>query len=392
MYSTVVSNFALLLLVLLAISVIFVFVLFIKRKQIEKQYFNSEDRYKKLASLTNEAIVIYQNGIILDANDKAAEIFGYSLNEVAGSHLLDYAPFETKKVLEKNISRLEALYYEVELQKKNKEKFYAEIRSREIIYRGEKAKVAIVNDITIRKADDEQAVLYFKKLVKSNQELDQFAYIISHDLQEPIRGIYSFLDLFKSRYIESIDDKGKEYLTWAMDSTNRLQNMIVDLLSYSRVKVKEKSFEEVELNSIVQLALDNLRMKIEDKKAVIKVDNFSPKIYVDKSQLVRLFQNLVGNALKFVKDKSPQINISVIDDNDCWKIAIEDNGVGIDSDSLDEVFAVFKRVHKKEGFTGSGIGLAVSKKIVERHDGKIWVESVRDKGSIFYFTLKKGIG
>jgi light-regulated signal transduction histidine kinase (bacteriophytochrome) len=224
------------------------------------------------------------------------------------------------------------------------------------------------------------------KLKRSNSELEQFAYVASHDLQEPLRIISSFLQLLQMRYSGQLDSDADEFINFAVEGAKRMQNLIQDLLAYSRVTTKGNEFKDIKMEEALEQALVNLKMSIEENNANITHDPL-PIITADYSQMIQLLQNLIGNSIKYRSDKIPEIHISAQEKDNDWIFSVEDNGIGIDPQYSDQVFQIFKRLHTNEEYKGTGIGLAITKRIIERHSGRIWVESELGKGSKFYFTI-----
>ncbi len=226
-------------------------------------------------------------------------------------------------------------------------------------------------------------------LKRSNEDLRQFAYAASHDLQEPIRMISSYLQLIERRYKEKLDSEAIEFIDYAVSGAKRMQILINDLLAYSRVNTQQKAMKDANLNSILEIVLHTLKAKIIDTAAVIEVDKL-PIVTIDGPQFIRLFQNLIENALKFRKaDLSPIIHIFANDKGNHWEFGVKDNGIGIDPEFAEKIFVIFQRLHTRQEYPGTGIGLAVCKKIVERHNGTIWIESKEGEGTTFFFTLPK---
>ncbi len=225
-----------------------------------------------------------------------------------------------------------------------------------------------------------------KELVRSNEELQLFAYVASHDLQEPLRMVASYTQLLSRRYKGKLDEDADDFIGFAVDGANRMQGLINDLLAYSRVGTKGKPLTPYNANDALELALSNLQVAIEDSGAVITHDEL-PVVMADSTQLTQLFQNLIGNAIKFSVEKPPRIEIGVKKQGGEWQISVHDNGIGIDPEYMERVFVIFQRLHTRDEYSGSGIGLAICKKVVERHEGRIWVESKKGEGSTFYFTL-----
>lgn len=256
-------------------------------------------------------------------------------------------------------------------------------------------------DITERKRADEQVRSFSKELEqkvneldkavtdlkRSNQELEQFAYVASHDLQEPLRMVSSYTQLLERRYKDKLDQDAKDFINFAVDGANRMQHLINDLLDFSRVTTKGKPMVKLDLSDILGQAVANLHNKIQETGSMIVNDDL-PFAYGDEGQLIRVFQNLLDNAMKFRGDESPRINITAKTIEDEVQISIADNGIGIDKIYSERVFTIFQRLHTKADYPGTGIGLAICKRTIERHGGKIWFESEPGKGTTFCFTLK----
>lgn len=225
-----------------------------------------------------------------------------------------------------------------------------------------------------------------EELTRSNAELQQFAYVASHDLQEPLRMVTSYMQLLTRRYRDRLDDDAMEFIGFAVDGAQRMNRLIQDLLAYSRVGTHGREFAPTDCNEILEMARMNLKMAIEDTGARLTSDSL-PTVMGDQTQLMQLFQNLIANAIKFTKDKVPEIHIGVQRDKAGWLFSVADNGIGMDPRYKERIFTIFQRLHAREEYSGTGIGLAVCKRIVERHGGRIWVESEPGEGSTFFFTL-----
>lgn len=225
-------------------------------------------------------------------------------------------------------------------------------------------------------------------LARSNKELEQFAYVASHDLQEPLRMVASYTQLLERRYNHLVDEKGKQFIYYAVDGANRMQQLISDLLTFSRVGTRGKEFKKTDLNAVCDRALTNLKMTIDEQHADVLYDAL-PVVFADGGQMTQLFQNLIGNAIKFHNADLPQVRIHAVEKDDEWIISVSDNGIGIDETYKERIFVIFQRLHTKNAYAGTGIGLAICKKIIERHGGTIWFESTLGKGTTFYFTVPK---
>ena len=225
-----------------------------------------------------------------------------------------------------------------------------------------------------------------EELTRSNVELDQFASVVSHDLQEPLRMIKAYVHLLQTQYRGKLDKDADEFIGFAVDGAKRMQGLINDLLTYSRVGTRGKEFTATDCNVVLARTLLNLKMAIDESGAKITQDEL-PAVVGDEFQLGQLFQNLIGNAIKYCSQRPPEIHVGCESDGEMWRFAIKDNGIGIDPEYSERIFVIFQRLHTRQEYPGTGIGLAICKKIVERHRGEIWVESEPGKGSTFYFTL-----
>ena len=245
---------------------------------------------------------------------------------------------------------------------------------------------AAIRDISVRNAAEADLLHKVEELNRSNEELGQFAYIASHDLQEPLRMVASYTQLLARRYAGKLDSDADEFIAFAVDGATRMQRLIQDLLAYSRVGTKGKDLLSTSSEDALKHALSNLRGAIEESGAVVTHDPL-PEVLADEMQLVQLFQNLVGNAIKYQKPGIPKIHVAALNGGKQYRFSVQDNGLGIDPQYFERIFGMFQRLHKREEFAGTGIGLAICKKIVERHGGQISVESQPGIGSTFRFAL-----
>lgn len=244
----------------------------------------------------------------------------------------------------------------------------------------------IWTDISEQKALADTLNLKNVDLERSNKELEQFAYVASHDLQEPLRMVSSYMQLLESRYKDKLDQDAQEFIDYAVDGALRMQRLIQDLLAFSRVGTRGKAPLPVDADAALDEAMLNLKMRIEETGAEIQMDKLST-VLADKDQLVQVFQNLLGNALKFGGERKPEIQISMQKSDGFAEFRIRDNGIGFDPKHTDRIFVLFQRLNTRDKYEGTGIGLAICKKIVERHGGRVWAESQLGKGSTFHFTF-----
>ncbi len=245
---------------------------------------------------------------------------------------------------------------------------------------------ALRDEIAERERAEEELKQTLVDLERSNKELEQFAYLSSHDLQEPLRMVASYVQLLARRYQGKLDSDADEFIAYAVEGATRMQWLINDLLNYSRVGTRGKAFELSDCAAVLERALANLETAIEESGAVVTLDPL-PTVMGDDVQLAQLFQNLIDNAIKFRSDKPPEVHIGVERADSGWLFSVRDNGIGIDPQYAERIFVIFQRLYSRREYPGTGAGLAICKKIVERHGGRIWVESERGKGSTFYFTL-----
>jgi len=262
------------------------------------------------------------------------------------------------------------------------------------------ATVHVARDITERKEAEQQILTLNKnlqrsirelaimnqELQRSNDDLQQYAYIISHDLQEPLRTISSFLQLLRRRYQGALDDKADIYIDYTIDGASHMQGLLQDLLLFSRLGGGSLNIQTVSLESVVQKTMMNLKRAIEESGAEIQFTPL-PAVDADESQLAHVFQNLIANAIKFHGENPPRVHISAERENGEWVVCVRDNGIGIDPQYAERIFLIFQRLHRRGEYSGTGIGLAICRKIVERHGGRIWVESSPGEGAAFYFAL-----
>ncbi|MGB6959027.1 MAG: PAS domain S-box protein, partial [Candidatus Acidiferrum sp.] len=371
------------------------------RKTAEKHLAQMEGRYRGLLEAAPDAmVVVNQNGAIVLLNVQAEKQFGYSRDELVGQKVKNIIPegFAERLVADALRSVEDALAQQIgtgiELngKRKNGSEFPIEIMLSPLESAEGILVTMAVRDITTRKKAEADLLSKVEELNRSNEELGQFAYIASHDLQEPLRMVASYTQLLSRRYKGKLDSDADEFIAFAVDGASRMQRLIQDLLAYSRVGTKGRDLLDVSSEEALQRALINLRHAIEEKGALVTHDPLPP-VLADEMQLIQLFQNLVGNAIKYQSSGIPKVHISAVKNGGKkWTFSVRDNGLGIDPQYFEKIFGMFQRLHKREEFAGTGIGLAICKKIVERHGGNISVESRLGHGSTFRFALEESEG
>ncbi|AKB83500.1 Phytochrome, two-component sensor histidine kinase [Methanosarcina barkeri 3] len=366
-----------------------------ERKKAEEALLESEEKYRTFFESSIDAVVLTSpDGTIHAANPEACRIFGMTEKEiikVGRDGVVDTSDPRLQFVLEER-ARTGKFKGELNYRRKDGTIFPGEMSSALFHDKNGTVKIAvIIRDITERKKAEETLKLKLEELQRSNDELEQFAYVSSHDLQEPLRMISSYLQLLQRRYQGKLDEKADKYIYFAVDGASRMQVLISDLLEFSRVTTRAREPEPTDSELILNQVLSSLYLYIKQNKATVTCDPL-PQVTVDNTQLAQIFQNLIANGIKFHGEEAPKIHISakkISVENKVgeWLFSVQDNGIGIDPKYSEKIFEVFKRLHKKEEYQGTGIGLAICKKIVERHGGHIWVESELGKGATFYFTL-----
>ncbi len=384
-----------------------------ERKSLEEELKESEEKYRKVFNNANDMISLNLieddglPGVYIDINEIGVSRLGYSHDEFLNMTPADIVAPDKLSEIKKNALKLSEnghATFEIIHQTKDGKRIPVEVNNHLFELKGKKVALAISRDITERKKAEEalkesrdnletkvqERTLKLEEVInelkRSNEELEQFAYVASHDLKEPLRMITSFIQLLEKRYKDQLDEDANEFIFYAIDGTKRMDMMINDLLEYSRIQSQEKKFEYLQSEKILKNVLSNLKYLIEENNAIITYDRL-PLIYASEQQMIQLFQNLIGNAIKYRGDETPEIHISADSTDEENIFCIKDNGIGIDKKHLKRIFTIFQRLHSKDEYEGTGIGLAISKKIIEKHRGRIWAESEPKKGTKFYFTL-----
>ncbi|HTC56574.1 MAG TPA: PAS domain S-box protein [Candidatus Sulfotelmatobacter sp.] len=366
------------------------------RKGAEIHLAQMEGRYRGLLEAAPDAMVVVNvAGEIVLLNVRAEKEFGYRRDELVGQQVKNIIPegFAERIIADGTRSAAEALAQQIgtgiELigRRKDGSEFPIEIMLSPLESADGILVTAAIRNISVRKLAEANLVRKLDELYRSNEELGQFAYIASHDLQEPLRMVASYTQLLSRKYKGKLDTEADEYIAFAVDGANRMQRLIQDLLAFSRVGTKGKDLVDTSSEAALLQALQNLRGAITESGAQVTHDPM-PAVLADEMQLTQLFQNIIGNAIKYQKPGIPQVHISAArNGGDKWMFSVKDNGLGIDPQYFDKIFGMFQRLHKREEFAGTGIGLAICKKIAERHGCSILVESTLGQGSTFRFAL-----
>jgi two-component system CheB/CheR fusion protein len=379
----------------------------LESKLAQENIWLSNQRYDLISRATNDIIWEWdvEKGLLVKANTGLSDFFGVEIGKEqilfnAWKQLLH--PDDYNRVIKKRNDSLRNKsnqYWEDEFRMQGHSGKYNYFYHKAFIVRSTEGKpirlFGATQNITRRK-EDEALLLELNKQLKqradelaaSNVELERFAYVASHDMQEPLRMITSFLQLFRKKYQEKIDDTAEQYLHFVMDGADRMKRLITDLLEYSRIGSNKGVAESIDINQLMKEVQEVFVNRIAECEATIICKDL-PVIMGNKTQLFQLFQNLVGNALKYIGKEKPIVIVSGQEEDNHFLFSVQDNGIGIKPMFFDKIFVLFQRLHHKHQYSGTGIGLSVCKKIVEKHGGKIWVTSEPDKGSTFYFTISK---
>jgi PAS domain S-box-containing protein len=355
---------------------------------------------ERSCQLFDDAPIAYHetntSGVIVRVNHAECRLLGCAAGEILGRRVWDFlAPAQAEKgmavfqaAVQASNQRMEDT--EWELCGRHGETVLVRLQQNQV--RDSRGAVTGLRctmlDITELRRQEELLKRQAADLARSNAELEQFAYVASHDLQEPLRMVASFTQLLAKRYAGKLDAKADRYIEFTVGGAKRMQQLIADLLELSRVGTAAGEFRDVPLADVLSDVLLNLGPAIDESGAAVVHDPL-PTVFADRGQMTQLLQNLIGNAIKFRGAESPQVHISAAEAEDDWTISVTDNGIGIAPEHAERVFQIFQRLHTRDQYPGTGIGLAVCRKIVERHHGKIWLDSTRGVGTTFHFTLHK---
>src|ERR1700730_5594091 len=367
-----------------------------KRKAAEKHLVQMEGQYRGLLEAAPDAmVVVNQGGEILLLNVQAEKQFGYPRDELIGQKVKNIIPegfaerliADDLRSAEDPTAQQIGTGIEITGRRKDGSEFPIELMLSPLASTEGILVTAAIRDIAARKKAEAHLLQKMEELNRSNEELGQFAYIASHDLQEPLRMVASYTQLLSRRYKGKLDSNADDYIAFAVDGANRMQRLIQDLLALSRIGTKGKDPRDISSEEALQQALINLRGAIEESGALVTHGPL-PTVMADEGQLIQLFQNLVGNAIKYQNPGVPRVHIAAAKNGSKkWMFSVQDNGLGIDPQYFERIFGMFQRLHKREEFAGTGVGLAICKKIVERHGGSISVESQPGHGSTFRFAF-----
>jgi len=372
-----------------------------RRFSLQAMELEASRRHHQIIETALDAFIeIDSDGLITDWNAQAETTFGWSRSEAIGQTLSQMIiPHRYREAHTQGLRLFLAtgegpvLNKRIEIAALHRDgtEFPIELAIAAIRWGERRLFSAFARDVTEQKRAQRELARKVEELARSNAELEQFAYVASHDLQEPLRMVASFTQLLAHRYKGKLDADADEFIGFAVDGATRMQQLIQDLLSYSRVTTKGQSFRLIDAKAPCDNALENLQTSIKDSNAVVNVGPL-PAVLADPRQLMQLFQNLIGNAVKYRNDRTPEIHVAAKPNGDQWVFSVQDNGIGIAPQHSERIFQMFQRLHTTNEYQGTGIGLAICRKIVERHGGKIWVEAQPGKGSTFVFTIPRAEG
>ena len=361
-----------------------------ERKKAEEALTASEALFRSMFKDNNASMLLIDptTGDIIDANQVACEYYGYRCEGLLKLKIFDInalSPEDVRAEMSRSLNG-EKRHFDSRHRLANGEVRDVEVYTGPINMSGRPFLFSIIHDVTDRKRIEEELRKRTNELARSNADLEQFAYVASHDIKEPLRMVISYLHLLEKNYSDKLDDKALGYMHFAVDGAARMQAMIGDLLAYSHLDTNGKSFTPVNMDEVLAMVLNDLRVSIKESGASITNETL-PTVTADTSQMVLLLENLIGNSIKYRGEEAPQIHVSAHDDGREWVFTVEDNGIGIDPKHKGSLFQMFQRLHTREEYEGTGMGLALARRVVERHGGRIWVESEVGKGSTFFFTI-----
>lgn len=359
----------------------------------EESVRQSEEYFRLVTENSMDIITILEkDGTMRYESPSVERTLGFQREELTGANVFEFVHPDDKEEAMKIFSQAienPGLSLSLEVRFKHKDGSWRilEVMGKNLLDNPAVAGIVVNSrDINKRKQSQEDLMQLAEELKRSNTDLQQFAYAASHDLQEPLRVVAGFVKLLGKRYKDKLDTKAEEFIDNAISGVKRMEILIKDLLAYSQIGTKGNAFKLTDCSFTLGNALANLQAAIEENKAEVTYDRL-PTLMADATQLGSLFQNLISNAIKFRGNKKPKVHVSACLKENEWVFSVQDNGIGIDPKDAERIFIIFQRLHSREEYSGTGIGLAVCKRIVERHGGRIWVESQPGRGSTFYFTL-----
>lgn len=372
-----------------------------KHKAIDATYQKPIERLGQVLfdSAPDAQLIVSADGTITLVNSMAETLFGYSRDELIGAKVEMLIP---QAVRDRHVSHRESynqhpntrpmgLLTELSVVRRDGKTVPVEISLSPAYIDQQLSIIVSIRDATERKQKECQLQRQAEDLARSNKELERFAYVASHDLQEPLRMVSSYVQLLGRRYKGKLDADADEFINYAVGGANRMQALINDLLDYSRVGRGEVKYKWVNVEDVLRTVLTNLEPNIQESNAIVEYSSL-PALNGLPIELTQLFQNLLSNAIKYRSDDQLKVYISCFDEGEYWRFSVADNGIGIEPKHHEKIFEVFRRLHAKHDYPGTGIGLAVCKKIAELHEGRIWVESILGEGSVFNFTISKYLG
>jgi len=360
----------------------------------------ADERFRLVVEACPSGMIMTNaDGTIVLVNAEAERLFGYARAELYGRSIdllvpavvrADHANHRNKFLARPEARRM-GIGRDLYGVRKNGTQIPIEIGLNPIHTSDGRMVLSAITDITERKRASEALAARSEELLRSNADLEQFAYVVSHDLQEPLRMVTYYTELLAEYLKDRLDEKSKKYIHYAVDGAKRMQQLVKGLLAYSRINSQGRSPMPIKSEIVVKSVLDSLKVAIEESRAEIICEPL-PVVRADTVQLAQVFQNLIGNAIKFQAQHSPCIRIGAKQNDKKWTFLVEDNGIGIDKQYSERVFQMFQRLHERGRYDGNGIGLAIAKKIVERHGGRIWFDSEPEHGTTFYFTIPAADG
>jgi PAS domain S-box-containing protein len=362
----------------------------------QEQLHQSDERFRSFVEHAADGILMVdEQGSIVSVNPTAQTMFGYAQDELIGQPVEVLLPkaLRSRHVGHRNgfweapSARSMGSGLDLHTRRKDGSQFPVAIGLTPLMTAVNRLVAATVSDISRQKRTEAELERMVQNLARSNGELEQFAYVASHDLQEPLRMVGNYTQLLKRRYGGKLDADADEFIHYAVDGARRMQTLIDDLLMFSRIGTRGGQLAPVDSEAILARTLHDLSEAIAESRAEVTHDPL-PTVVGDEGQLAQIFQNLISNGLKFYGESPPRIHVSAVLDHSEYRFSVRDNGIGISPDYFDRIFVIFRRLQGRDVYPGNGIGLSVCKKIVERHGGRIWVESVPGEGSTFYFTLR----